>query len=116
MSLTDLIKRRKNVVHLKSEGLNLAISLIDDFQDRTFTFKGLKRKYSRLNKEDLLKRLREELESMLIFYRYTTRVQKYTDKKGALKVEMKLVGKASMMNRYNLLDIEMDIKTETSRK
>ena len=116
MSLTDWIKRRKNIVNQESEGINLAIYLINEFQDRTFTFKGLKNKYFGLNREDILKRIQDELDSILILYRYTTRVKKYTDRKGVPQVEIKLVGKASTMNRYNPLDIELHLKTEMPEK
>ena len=116
MSLIDLIKRRTHIVNQKREGINLAIYLINEFQDRTFSFKGLKNKYFGLSGENLLKRIQEELDSMLILYRYTTRVKKYTDRKGVPQVKIKLVGKASTMRRYNPLDIELDIKTEMSEK
>ena len=112
MSLTDLIKRKKNVVNQESEGINLAIYLINEFQDRTFSFKGLKNKYFGLSGENLLKRIQEELDSMLILYRYTTKAKKYTDRKGVPQVEIKLAGKASTMSRYNPLDIELELKTE----
>ena len=112
MSLIDLIKRRKNIVNQEREGINLAIYLINEFEDRTFTFKGLKNKYFGLSGENLLKRIQEELDSMLILYRYTTKVKKYTDRKGVPQVEIKLLGKASTMDRYNPLDIELDLKTE----
>ncbi len=55
MSLIDVIKRRNNIVNQESEGINLAIYLINEFQDRTFTFKGLKNKYFGLNREGILK-------------------------------------------------------------
>jgi len=112
MSLTDLIKRKKNIINQESEGINLAIHLINGFEDRTFTFKGLKNKYFGLSGENLIKRIHEELDSMLILYRYTTKVKKYTDRKGVPQVEIKLLGKASTMSRYNPLDIELDLKTE----
>ncbi|KPJ65596.1 MAG: hypothetical protein AMJ43_10405 [Coxiella sp. DG_40] len=112
MSLIDVIKRRKNIVCQESEGINLAIYLINEFKDRTFTFKGLKNKYLGLSGENLLKRIQEELDSMLILYRYTTKAKKYTDRKGVPQIEIKLAGKASTMSRYNPLDIELDIKTE----
>ena len=112
MSLTDFIKRRTHIVNQESEGINLAIYLINEFQDRTFTFKGLKSNYFGLSGENLLKLFQEELDSMLILYRYTTRAKKYTDRKGVPQVKIKLVGKASTMDRYNLLDIAMDITTE----
>jgi len=116
VSLTDFIKGRKNIVNQESEGTNLAIYLINEFQNRTFTFKGLKNKYSGLSGEKLLKHIQEELDSMLILYRYTTRSKKYTDRKGVPQVEIKLLGKASTMNRYNPLDIELEIKTEMPKK
>jgi len=112
VSLTDFIKRRTHIVNQESEGINLAIYLINEFQDRTFTFKGLKSNYFGLSGENLLKLFQEELDSMLILYRYTTRVKKYTDRKGVPQVKIKLVGKASTMDRYNPLDIAMDITTE----
>ena len=112
MSLIDVIKRRKNIVCQESEGVNLAIYLINEFKDRTFTFKGLKNKYLGLSGENLLKQIQEELDSMLILYRYATKVKRYIDRKGVPQIEIKLIGKASTMNRYNLLDIELDFKTE----
>jgi len=115
MYIIDLIKKRKNVVHQESEGINLAIYLVNEFKDRTFTFKGLKNKYLGLSEENLLKRIQEELDSMLILYRYTTKVKKYTDRKGVSQVEIKLAGKASTMSRYNPLDIELELKTEIPR-
>jgi len=112
MSLTDLLKGRKDIACQESEGINLTIYLINQFHGRTFTFKGLKNRYSGLSAEKLLKHVREELDSMLILYRYITKAKKYTDRKGVPQVEIKLVGKASTINRYNPLDIELDIKTE----
>ena len=112
MSLTDFIKRRTPVANQESEGINLAIYLINEFRDRTFTFKGLKSNYFGLSGERLLKYIQEELDSMLILYRYTTRAKKYIDRKGIPQVEIKLVGKASTLNRYNPLDISFFIKTE----
>lgn len=112
MSLTDFIKGRKNIVNQESEGTNLAIYSIKELQDRTFTFKGLKNKYFGLSGESLLNRIQDELDGMLILYRYTTKVKRYTDRKGVPKVEIKLIGKAGTMDRYNPLDIELDFKTE----
>lgn len=112
MFLTDLIKRRKNIVNQESKGINLAIYLINEFKDRTFTFKGLKNKYFGIKGEELLKLIQEELESMIILYSYTTRAKTYTDRKGVSQVKIRLVGKVSMMHRYNPLDIKLDITTE----
>jgi hypothetical protein len=53
---------------------------------------------------------------MLVLYRYVTRAKKYTDKKGVSQVEIRLIGKASSMNRYNPLDIKLEITTETAEK
>lgn len=112
MVLTDLIKRRKNIVNQESKGINLAIYLINEFKDRTFTFKGLKNKYFGIKGEELLKLIQEELESMIVLYSYTTRAKTYTDRKGVSQVKIRLVGKVSMMHRYNPLDIKLDITTE----
>lgn len=112
MFLTDLIKRRKNIVNQESKGINLAIYLINEFKDRTFTFKGLKNKYFGIKGEELLKLIQEELESMIVLYSYTTRAKTYTDRKGVSQVKIRLVGKVSMMHRYNPLDIKLDITTE----
>ena len=112
MFLTDVIKRRKNIVNQESKGINLAISLINDFKDRTFTFQGLKNKYIGIRGEELLKLIQEELESMIVMYNYTTRAKTYTDRNGVSQLQISLIGKVSMMHRYNPLDIKMDIKTE----
>jgi len=112
MFLTDLIKRRKNIVNQESKGINLAIYLINEFKDRTFTFKGLKNKYFGIKGEELLRLIQEELESMIVLYNYTTRAKTYTDRKGVSQVKIRLVGKVSMMHRYNPLDIKLDIATE----
>lgn len=113
MFLADFIKRRKNVVYEESDGINLAIYAINEFKNRRFTFRGLKNKYSGINGENLLKVLQEEMDSTLILYRYITKVKKYTDKKGVSQIKMRLIGKASSMSRYNPLDIELNIITET---
>ena len=112
MSLTDFIKRRKNIVNQESNGINLAIYLINELRGRTFTFKGLKNKYFGLSGENILNRIQDELDSTLILCRYTTKVKRYTDRKGVPQVEIKLIGKAGTMDRYNPLDIELDLKTE----
>ena len=116
MSLADLVRRRKNVVSQESEGISTVVYLINEFQGRTFTFRGLKNRWSGLSGEKLIERIQEELDSTLVLYRYITRAKKYIDRKGISQVEIKLVGKASTMNRYNPLDIELDIKTETTEK
>jgi len=112
MFLADLIKRRKNIVNQESKGINLAIYLINEFKDRTFTFLGLKDKYFGIRGEELLKLVQEELESMIVLYNYTTRAKTYTDRKGVSQVNIRLIGKVSMMHRYNPLDIKLDITTE----
>ena len=112
MFLTDFIKRRKSLVHQESEGINLAIYLINEFINRRFTFRGLKNKYSGIDGEELLNLLQKEIDSTLILYRYITKVKKYTDRKGVPQVKIRLIGKASSMNRYNPLDVELDITTE----
>ena len=116
MSLIDFIKRRKNVVYQQSKGINLAVNLINEYKERTFIFRGLKNKYFGLSGENLLKQIQDELDSMLILYRYTTRVKKYTDRKGVPQVEMKLVGQANTMGRYNPLNVELYIRTETTKR
>jgi hypothetical protein len=116
VSLTDLIKRRKHIVNQESEGINLVVFLINEFQDRIFTYKGLKRRHFGLKGEDLLELIQEELDSMLILYRYTTRVKKYTNRKGVPQVIIRLIGKASMRSAYNPLDIVLVIKTEMPKK
>ena len=114
MSFFDFVKRRKNVVYQQSEGINLAVNLINEYKERTFIFKGLKNKYFGLSGENLLEQIQKELDNMLILYHYTTKAKEYTDKKGIPQVEIKLFGNTSMMSRYNPLDIELDIKTETT--
>ena len=113
MSLIDVIKRRSNIVTHESEGINLAISLIDEFKGRTFALRGTKKKYTKLGREELLKLIQEELDNMLVLYHYATRAKTYIDKKGVSQAEIRLVGRASTMNRFNPLDIEMGITTET---
>jgi hypothetical protein len=112
MSFTDLIKRRKNVVKRESSGVNLAIHLINEFKDRSFTFQGLKKKYFGIGGEELLKLIQDELESMVVLYNYTTRAKTYTDRKGIPQLQISLIGKVSMTHRYNPLDIQLDIATE----
>ncbi len=112
MSITDFIKRRKNVTCQESDGINSAIQLIHEFKNRTFIFKGTKKKYYGLSQEDLLIKLQEDMDNMLVLYRYTTNIKKYIDKKGIAHAEIKLYGKVSGMSRYNPLDIEMEMKTE----
>ncbi|MCP4610854.1 MAG: hypothetical protein GY845_19265 [Planctomycetes bacterium] len=114
--MTDLIKRKKNIVHQESKGINLAIHLINEFKDRTFTFQGLKKKYFGIGGEELLKLIQEELGSMIVLYNYTTRAKTYTDRKGISQLQINIIGKVSMMHRYNPLDIKLDIITENVAK
>ena len=104
---------RKRIVNQESKGIDLAIYLINEFKDRTFTFKGLKNKYFGISGDELLKLIQDELESMIVLYSYTTRAKTYTDRKGVSQLKIRLIGKVSMMHRYNPLDIKLDIKTET---
>ncbi len=110
--MIDLITKRKNITHQKSEGLNLTIYLINEHRDRTFRFKGLKNKQSNVRGEELLALLQDEIQSTLILYRYITKVKTYTDRKGIFQMEISLLGKASMMSRYNPMDIEIKIKMQ----
>ncbi len=115
-NLIDWLAGKKSVRYSQGEGLNLAVNLINEFKDRRFTFRGFKNKYSGIRREDLLKLLQEEIDSMLVLYKYITRVKKYTDRKGVSQVEIRLIGKASSMDRYNPLDIKLGITTETTDK
>ncbi len=115
-TVIDWLLGRKRIVNQESKGIDLAIYLINEFKDRTFTFKGLKKKYFGIRGEELLKLIQEELESMIVLYNYTTRAKTYTDKKGVSQVKIRLIGKVSMMHRYNPLDIELDLKTEMPEK
>lgn len=112
MHFIDLIKRRKNVVHQESEGVNLAIYFINNFIQRTFSLHGINNNYSRINGQQLLTLLQSEIDSNMLFYRYLTRVKTYRDRKGVPQLHIKLIGRASMMNRYNPMDVEMNITTE----
>ena len=112
MSLSDLLKRRKNIVFQESKGLDLAIYRINEYKNRRFTFKGLNNKYSGVNGEELIELLQKEVNSTLIVYLYITRVKNYLDRKGTPQVQIKIFGKASMMSRYNPLDIELKIITD----
>ena len=116
MLLTDLIKGRKNIVNQEGQGINLAIHLINEFKDRTFTFKGLKNRYFGIGREELLRLIREEMESMVVLYNYTTKAKTYTDRKGVSQLEIALIGKVSIMHRYNPLDIKLGIATENGTK
>jgi len=112
MSLIDFIKKRKDVTYEESEGINLAVFLISEYKDRKFSFKGFNNKYSGVSGQDILKLLQDEMDSLLILYRYSTKVKKYTDKNGISHLNIKLLGRAGTMHRYNPLDIEINIKTE----
>ena len=112
LNFFDWLVGRKRIEYKEGVGLSLALYLINEFQDRTFTFKGLKKKYFGLRGTELLKLIQEELDSMLVLYRYTTKVKTYTDKKEVSQAKIKLIGRASMRSRYNPLDISLEIKTE----
>ncbi len=114
MRLCDYLKKRKNVVELESEGLNSALHCIREFEGRVFTFKGLQKKYTGIDSDNLLRILQDELNSMLVLYRYTTKIKKYTDRKGQPQMHLTLVGKAGMMSKYNPLDIQLNIRAESA--
>jgi len=115
-TVIDWLLGRKRIVNQESRGIDLAIYLINEYKDRTFTFKGLKNRQSGIRMEELLKLIQEELESMVVLYNYTTRAKTYTDKKGVSQLKIGLIGKVSVMHRYNPLDIKLDLETEMPEK
>lgn len=116
MQLIDYLKKRKNTVEQESEGFNSAIHCIREFEGRKFTFKGLQKKYRGIDSDKLLKLLEDELNNMFVLYRYSTKIKKYTDRKGQSQLHLRLIGKAGMMSKYNPLDIQLDIMTEPGEK
>jgi len=115
-TVIDWLLGRKHIVNQESKGIDLAIYLINEYKNRTFTFKGLKNKHFGIKGDKLLKLIQEELESMIVLYNYTTKAKTYTDKKGVTQLKIRLIGKVSMMHRYNPLDIELDLETEMPEK
>jgi hypothetical protein len=111
-AVIDWLLGRKRIVNQESKGIDLAIYLIDEFRDRTFIFKGLRNKYFGIGSEKLISLIRDEMESMVVLYNYTTKAKTYTDRKGIPQLRIRLIGKVSMMHRYNPLDIKLDITTE----
>lgn len=114
MSFIDFIRGRKNTELRESDGLNLAIFSIEKFKDRLFTYRGIKKKYSNINETTLRQLLRDEVENTLIVYRYRTKVLEYMDRKGLSQIHITITGKASMMTRYNPLDMKLCIQTVPS--
>ncbi len=116
MSIIDFIKKRKNVICSENQGIQSAVHLINEMKERTFTFKGVKKKYTGLSGSELLNKLQEEMDRMLIMYRYSSKIKTYTDKAGIFQAKIKIIGKTSAMSRYNPLNVEMQIKTEFAEK
>lgn len=112
MNIIDLIQRRRNIVFDEGEGINLITKYVNKYEGREFYFKGLKEKYSGLSNEEILKKVQREIDSMLILYRYRIQVKEYTDRKGISQCVIKILGRAGMFSRYNMLNIELGIKTE----
>lgn len=113
MSILDFLKRRKQLTCRESEGTNLAIQAINEFEKRSFVFKGTDGKYAGLNKEELIEKIQDEIDRQFILYRYKSKIKTYKDNKNIQQAEIKLIGKAGIMNRYNPMDIEMTIATES---
>ena len=114
MSITDLIKRRKQIVSHEGQGINLAITLVKQYAHRTFTFKGIKNPYLGIKGASLIAAIQDELDSMIVMYRYETKAKTYTDKNGIEHANIRLIGRASVRGGYNPLDIVLDIATEVS--
>jgi hypothetical protein len=112
MNIIDLIQRRRNIVFDEGEGISLITKYVNKYEGREFYFKGLRKKYFKLSHEELLKKVQREIDSMLILYRYHIHVKEYTDRKGMSQCAIKILGRAGMFNRYNMLNIELSIKTE----
>jgi hypothetical protein len=56
------------------------------------------------------------MDIMLVLYSYTTKIKTYIDREGNIQAEIRLLGKASTMSRYNPLDVEFLVKTEMPNK
>lgn len=111
MSMADFLMGRKDVEFQEGEGLNLAVHTIKGLEGRKFRFKGLRKIYSEIAADELLRLMQTEIDSMLILYRYSTLVKKYTDRSGCSHVDIRLIGRTSVMSKYNPLDIKLDIRT-----
>lgn len=112
MSIIDILRGRKNITYEQGQGIHLLTRYINQYEGRRFRFKGLKRIYSGLSPEELLIRTQEEMDNMMILYRYMTTVKQYVDHKGISHCNIRIIGKAGMLSRYNMLDIELHIRTE----
>jgi hypothetical protein len=112
MSIIDRIKGRKNITYEEAEGVHLITHYVKKYEGRKFYLRGLKKSYTGLSNNELLRILQTEMDNMLVLYRYMTKVKQYQNRKGNFHCDIKIIGKAGMMSRYNMLDIELDVKTE----
>ncbi len=113
MTVIDHIHGRKILATEESDGVTLAAYTINQHLKKKYTLKSLKKTYREITGSTLLHLLQEEMDSMIVFYRYHTKIKEYLNRKGDFHLKIELIGKAGMMNRFNPLDIKFKISTET---
>ena len=77
MSLMDKLKRRSDLQHREEDGLDLAATIVDSFEDRKFRVTGPGLKARGVDGEEVARFLQEELPD---YYTYVTRITTYTDR------------------------------------
>lgn len=111
VSFRDVLAGRKNVRHEQAEGVELAIRLIEEFEDRTFSFSETNPD-SGIQADELIRFIREDLPG---YYNYTTKVKKYVDTSGVAQAKIEIcgtIGVSKRQKRYNPLNRTFHIKME----
>ena len=112
MSFWNRITARRSVQRTESDGLTLALATVEDFKHRTFRFKGMGMKASRLPAAEVTRFIRDEMPD---YYNYTSRVTTRLDMHCVRHAAIEITGTMGVsrgLNRYNPLDVTCTIKTE----
>jgi hypothetical protein len=111
-NLIDWLAGKKSVGYSEGEGLNLAVQIVEEFDGRTFKFRGPRMRYSGILTEEIVRFLRGELPE---YYNYYVSVKTYLNRQNIPQAEIEItgiIGLRGKSSRYNPLDIKFFIKTE----
>jgi len=112
MSFLDCLKGSKSIERWESDGLTLAVAILERFRDRSFRFKGVGINASGVPADEVIRFVQEELPQ---YYSYTTRAKTYSDRTKTPQARIEITGTMGVskkLNRYNPLDVSCTIKTE----
>ncbi|MFC1761976.1 hypothetical protein ACFL6U_07820 [Planctomycetota bacterium] len=90
--------QKRSVVEQKaSDGLGLAVAIIESLEDKRFTLRGPRMRYKNQSGEEVLRFIQEDLPNN---YHYSSSLTRSTDSKGTIYIRVKIEGWMGLRGQY----------------